>query len=151
MGSQYSANKNIRFKTPVLRSDLYDDSDAYVVVKRRITVTGDINGNTKHTKLAFNNNAPFRSCISKINNTFIDISEDLDIVIPMYNLLEHSDNYYLTSGSLWNYYEDEVNDNDNDVVASFTINNNKATTSRSFEHKTKITGAAAAIINRLYT
>ena len=50
----------------------------------------------------FKNNAPFQSCISKINNTFIDTAEDLDIVMPMYNLLEYSDNYSITSGSLWN-------------------------------------------------
>ena len=64
----------------------------------------------RNKKLTFKNNAPFRSCITKTNNIFIDNAEDLDIVIPMYNLLEHSDNYSMISGSLWNYYRDEVND-----------------------------------------
>ena len=66
--------------------------------------------NRRNKKLTFNNNAPFRSCISKINNTFADNAEDLDVVISMYNLLENSDNYSMTLGSLWNYYRDAVND-----------------------------------------
>ena len=60
-------------------------------------------------KLAFKNNAPFISCFSKINNTLIDNAEDLDIVMPMYNLLEYSKNYRKTTGSLFNYYRDEPN------------------------------------------
>ena len=55
-------------------------------------------------KLTFRNNSSFRSCISKIRNTFIDNTEDLDLDIPMYNMLEYSDNYSMTSGSFWNYY-----------------------------------------------
>ena len=53
--------------------------------------------------------APFSSCISKINNTFVDNAEGFDIVMPMYNLLEYSDDYSMTSGSLWSYYRDKVN------------------------------------------
>ena len=60
-------------------------------------------------KLAFKNNSPFTSCISKINNTLIDNAEDLDIVMPMYNLLEYSKNYRETKGFLFNYYRDEPN------------------------------------------
>ena len=60
-------------------------------------------------KIAFKNNAPFVCCISKINNTFIDNAEDLDVVMPMYNLLEYSKNYWKTTGSFWNYYRDEPN------------------------------------------
>ena len=55
-------------------------------------------------KLTFRNNSSFRSCISKIRNTFIDNTEDLDLDMPMYNMLEYSDNYSMTSGSFWNYY-----------------------------------------------
>ena len=65
--------------------------------------------------LAFENNVAFRSCISKINNTFIDNAEDLDIAMSMYNLLEYSDNYSLTSGNLWNYCRDEVNEDANEI------------------------------------
>ena len=97
---QYSDNKNIRFKTSMLRSNLCDYRDAYIVVKGRISLRGNNNANTRNTKLSFKNNIPFRSCISKINNTFIDNAEDLDIVMKMYNLLEYSDNYSKTSGSL---------------------------------------------------
>ena len=69
---EYKPNKPIRFKTSMLRSDLCDFSDAYIVVKGTITVTNPDN-NVYDKKLAFKNNAPFVSCISKINNTFIDI------------------------------------------------------------------------------
>ena len=92
----------------MLRSDLCDYSDVYIVVKRTITVEEDDNNKKKNKKLFFKNDAPFRSCIWKINNSFIDNAEDLDIVMPIYNLLEYSDNYCMTSGSLWNYYRDEI-------------------------------------------
>ena len=76
----------------------------------------------------------------KINNTFIDSAEDLDIVMPMYDLLEYSNNDSMTSGSLWNYYKDEINDdaNKNNDANNFRINNNKITISKSFEYKTKL-------------
>ena len=61
--------------------------------------------------VAFKNCAPFTKCISRINNTDIDNAQDIDIVMPMYNLIEYSDNYSKTSGSLWQYYKDDPNDN----------------------------------------
>ena len=76
----------------MLRSDLSDYSDAYIVVKRTITVT-DPDNDACDKELTLKNNAPFVSCILKLNNTLIDNSEDLDIVMPMYNLLEYSKNY----------------------------------------------------------
>ena len=83
--------------------------------------------------LTFKNDAPFQSCISKINNTFTDNAEDLHIVMPMYNLLEYSDNYSMTSGSLWNYYRDEVNDDANENnAARIKTNNNKTITKKFF-------------------
>ena len=75
-----------------MRSDLCDYSDACIVVKGKITVRNP-NDDAYDKKLAFKNNGPFTSCISKINNTLIDKVEDLDIVMPMYNLLECSKNY----------------------------------------------------------
>ena len=110
---QYSVKKNLRFKTSMLRSDLCDYSDAYIVVKRIINVRDTIANNRINKKLILKNNAPFRSCISKISNTFIDNVEDLDSVMPVYNLLEYSDNYSKTSGSLWSYFRDEINDSVN--------------------------------------
>ena len=83
---RYKPSKQIRFKTSMLRSNLCDFSDTYIVVKGTITVT-DPNNDAYDKKLAFKNNAPFVSCISKINNTFIDNAEDLGIVMPMYNVL----------------------------------------------------------------
>ena len=76
----------------MLRSDLCDYSYAYVVVKERISVKDTNNANTRNKNLAFKINAPLRSCISKINKAF---------------------NYSMISGSLWNYYRDEVNDDAN--------------------------------------
>ena len=88
----YDVNKEIRIKTSMLRSDLCDFSDAYIVVKGDITVTNP--NNAKRNKaVAFKNNAPFINCISKINGAKIDNAEDLDVVMPMYNLLEYSKNY----------------------------------------------------------
>ena len=100
---RYKPSKQITFKTSMLRSDLCDFSDAYIVVKATITVTGINNRSRKNRPLAFKNNAPFISCISKINNMLIDNAQDLDIAMPMYNLIEYSKNYGNTTGSLWNY------------------------------------------------
>ena len=100
---RYKPSKQIRFKTSMLRSDLCDFSDAYIVVKGDITLTKDGNRefmNLRNTFLAFKSNAPFTNWISKINNVLTDNPEDLDVVLPMYNLLEHTKNYRKTSGSL---------------------------------------------------
>ena len=83
----YKPGKQIRFKTSMLRSDLCDYSDAYIVVKGTIAVTR-LNDNAYDEKLAIKKNASFNSCITKINNTLIDNAEDLDIVMPIYNLIE---------------------------------------------------------------
>ena len=135
----YDVDKEIRIKTSMLRSDLCDFSGACIVVKGTITVakktftTDDTeapnktvaNANATNTandnafgekKLVFRNNAPFINCVLKINGVKIDNAEDLDVVMPMYNLLEYSKNYKKTAGNLWNYYRDEPNsstDNDN--------------------------------------
>ena len=87
-GGAYNTNKQIMFKTSMLRSDLCDYSDAYIVVKGKIIVTNPDN-DAYDKKLAFKNNVPFTSCILKIYNTLIDDNaEDLNVVMPMYNLIE---------------------------------------------------------------
>ena len=91
-GESYDTKKQIRLKTSMLRSDLCDYSDAYIVVTGKIIVT-DPNVASYDKRLAFKNNAPFISCISKINGELIENAEDLHIVMPMYNLLEYSKNY----------------------------------------------------------
>ena len=76
--------------------------------------------------------------MSKINNTFINNAEDLNVVMVMYNLSVYSDNYSMTSGSLWNYYRDEINDNMNENNDNdYRVNNEKTMTSKSFEYKIK--------------
>ena len=104
-GGTYSPNKHIRFKTAMLRSSLCDYSDAYILVKKNISVNNTAaaaaDPNNRNKKVIFKNCAPFTNCISKINNTQIDNGEYIDIVMPMYNLVEYSDNYSKTSGSLW--------------------------------------------------
>ena len=92
----------------MLQSGLCDYSDTYIIVEGTITVA-DPNDANCNKELAFKNNAPFINCILKINNTLIDNAEYLDIVIPMYNLIEYSKNYSKTTGCLWNYYRDEPN------------------------------------------
>ena len=126
-GGTYNTNKQIRFKTSILRSDLGDYSDAYIVVKGKITVTNP-NNNAYEKELAFKNRAPFLSCISKINNALIDNAEDLDIVMPMDNLLEYSKNYKKTTDSL--------------VVHSGALRNitYSIKNSKSFNYKTSFTG-----------
>ena len=132
-GEIYNTNKQIRFKTSMLRSDLRDFSDAYIVVKGKIIVTNP-NNDAYDKKLALKNNAPFISCISKINNTVIDNAEDLDIVMSMYNLIKYSKNYRKTTGSLWNYYRDQPNSG---VVGNI---NYSIKDSKSFDYKASITG-----------
>ena len=106
--NRYKRSKQIRFKTSMLHKDLCDYSDAYIVVKGTIHDT-DPNNNAYDKKSSFKNNAPFSSCISKINNTLIDNTEDLDTVMPMYNMIEYSKNYLKTTEGLWNCYRDEPN------------------------------------------
>ena len=90
----YDINKEIRIKTSMLRSDLCDVSDAYLIVKGTITVTELDNAKKiKNKAVAFKNNAPFTNCISKINGVKIDNAEHLDLIMPMYDLLEYSKNY----------------------------------------------------------
>ena len=123
----YSPNKEIRIKTSMLKSYLCGFSDAYIIVEGDITLEGDNNANKRNKNLAFKNNAPFINCISKINGVKIDNAEDLDVVMPMYNLLEYSKNYRKTTGSLWNYYRDEP-------ISLLSSN------SESFKYKTSIVG-----------
>ena len=122
----YNVNKEIRIKAPMLRSDFCDLSDAYIVVKGIIAVTNPDNAK-RNKAVAFKNNAPVINCFSKINGVQIDNEEDLDVVIPMYNLLEYRKNYRKTARSLWMYYRDEPS-------------NPLSSNSKSFKCKTSITG-----------
>ena len=111
----------------MLTSDLCDFSDAYIVVKGDITLEGNTDANKRNKNLVFKNKAPFLNCVSKINGIKIDNAEDLDFVMPMYNLLKYRKNYRKTTGSLWNYYRDELSN-----LLSFN--------SEAFIYKTSIVG-----------
>ena len=107
----------------MLRSDLCDYSNAYIVVKGTITIVRP--NNAKRNKaVTFKNNVPFINSISKINGIKIDNAEDLDVLMPMYNLLEYSKNYQKTTDSLWNYYRDEPSDPLSSDSESFKYKNN---------------------------
>ena len=100
----YSSNKKIRFKTAMLRYSLCDYRDAYIFLKGNISVNNTAAegaaANNTNRKVIFKNCAPFTNCISKINNTQIDNAEYIDIVMPIYNLIEYCDNYSKISGNL---------------------------------------------------
>ena len=128
----YNVNSQIKFKTTMLKSSLCDCSDEYILVKGTITITGaedDASARQADERdkcVAFKNCAPFTNCISEINNIQVENAEDIEIVMPMYNLIEYSDNYAKTTGSLWQYFRDEPDNNIED--------------SESFKSKIKITG-----------
>ena len=103
----YNVNSQIKLKTTMLKSSLCDYSDAYILVKGTITINGigadaaARRADEREKGVAFKNCAPFTNCISEINNTQVDNAKDIDIVMPMYNLIECSDNYVKATGSLW--------------------------------------------------
>ena len=136
----YNVNSQIKFKTTMLKSSLCDYSDAYILVKGTISVNSTVAdgaaANNNNRKVIFKNCAPFTNCISEINNTQVDNAKDIDIVIPMYNLIEYSDNYAKTTGSLWQYCKDIPARDANNIIEEFTGGN----TTDSFNFKAKITG-----------
>ena len=122
----YTGN-SIKFKTTMLRSNLCDYADAYILVKGTITITGAGGDDAakqldeRNKGIIFKNCAPFTKCINRINNTEIDTARDINIIMPMYNFIECIDNYSKTSGSLWQYYKDDPNDN---IVQSESFKSN---------------------------
>ena len=94
----YSHENPIKFLTNSLESSICDYSDAYILVTGNINVAGADN-----TKDEFKNCSPFRKCRIEINETFINEAEHINITVPMYNLIEYSNNYSDTSGSLWHF------------------------------------------------
>ena len=106
----------------------------YLLWEQTITWAGNNDAakqlDERNKGVIFKNCARFTKCISRINSTQTDNAPDIDIVMPMYNLIEYSDNFLKTSGSLWQYYKDDPNDN--------------MTESESFKYKIKITGKTPA-------
>ena len=135
----YNTNTRIKSKTTMLKSSLCNYSDAYILVKGKVTVNNtaaaDADANNTNKKVIFKNCASFTECISRINNTQVDDAKCIDIIMSMYNLIEYSDNYSKTSGSLWQYCKDISAVNDNGDIVYF----NGANATDSFNFKTKIT------------
>ena len=123
----YSTDEEIKFLTRSIESSLCDYSDSYILVTGNITV----NRGNNNTKVAFKNCVPFKECRTEINETFVDEAEHINIVMPMYNLIEYSDNYSDTSGSLWQFKRDEIEGDVDLTVNAQHIPNN----SSSFKYK----------------
>ena len=118
----YNKNKDISFKSNQLRKDLCDFNDAYIVVTGKATAT-DPDPNSDNVNydrtIAFKNSAPCFNCVLKTNNQLAEDAQDLDVVMPMYNLLYYFKNFRKTTGSFWNYYPD--------IPGSEYVGNNKIT------------------------
>ena len=128
----YNTNSQIKFKNSILKSSiLCNYSDAYILVSGTITIDGEGDhdaskqADERNKKVLLKNCSPFIDCTSEKNNTQIDNAKDLDIVMTMYYLIEYSNNYSEISGSLWQYYKDDPNDD--------------LSNSKSFSFKAKIT------------
>ena len=116
----------IKFKTAILKSSLCDYGDVYIHVMGTITVNNtaaaDADANNTNKKVIFKNCASFIKCVSEINNTNVDDAKDVDVIMPMYNLIEYSDNYSKTSGSLWQFTKNmPVVDNNNNAIVTLLI------------------------------
>ena len=124
----------------MLKSSLCDYKDAYIPVKGTITVNStaaaDTDVNNTNKNVIFKNCAPFTNFIGEINNTKVDNAKGIDVVMPMYDLIEYSDNYSKTSRSLWQYCKDIPAVDNNNAIANFTENN----LTDSFNFKVKMTG-----------
>ena len=123
----YSQNDEIKFLTRLIESILCDYSDAYILVTGNISATP----NDEATQVIFKTCAPFEKCGTEITETFIDEATHINITMPMYNLIEYSDNYSDTSGSLWQFKRDEI------IKNALVTNDNNAP---SFKYKTSIIG-----------
>ena len=99
----YNVNSQIKFKSTMLKFSLFDFSDAYIFVKRKTTITGAGADAAARQADERDKGVAFKNCASEINNTQIDNAKDIDIVMPMYNLIEYSNNYAKTSAGLSKY------------------------------------------------
>ena len=120
----------IKFETKVIKSNLCDYSDAYILVTRDIAAVGG----DQNTPIVFKNCAPFRRCVTHINDEHVETAENLDMIMSMYNLLEYSDNYAGSSGRLWQFKREEQNITN----AGGNPNNVTTTDSPSFKYKSSL-------------
>ena len=124
----YNKDNQIKLKTSMLKSSLCDYSDVYILAKGTMSIAAqeEDNPNNGDKEVVFKNRAPFTDCISEINNTQIDNAKDIDVAMPMYDLIENSNNYLKTSESLWKDYRDEPALTDAGTIANFHAANNSA-------------------------
>ena len=135
----YNTYSQIKFKNLMLRSSLCGYSNEYILVKITITVPNIGTAaapDNKNKRVMFKNCATFTDCISKMNNPQVDHAKDIDVVMPVCNLIEYSYFYLKTSASLWKYYKAEPPINNACVIIDFPDNDNKIV---SFKFKQKRT------------
>ena len=125
-----------KFETKVIKSNLCDYSDAHILVTGDITATGGGDDN----KVAFKNCAPFTKCITHINDEHVDNADNLDTVMPMYNLIEYCDNYSDTSGTLWRFKRDK-----SPITNAGNPDNVSTANSTSFKYKSSFIGESTAV------
>ena len=134
----YNTNSQIKFKSVMLKSVLCDYSDAYILFKGTATVPNTAAAaaatNNASKMVIFKNCVSFTDCISKINNTQVDNAKDIDVVMPMYNFIEYSDDYLETSQSLLQHSIDKPAVNENGVIVDGVV-----VVTDSFNFKVKIT------------
>ena len=130
---KHNQNNSIKLETESIKSILCDYSDAFILVTGDITVTAD-----NDTDVAFKNCAAFSTCKTEINDAFIEEANYIYIAMPMYNLIEYSDNYSDTSGSLWQFKREEVANNNADLTAD---------NSQSFKYKAALVVKTADTVN----
>ena len=123
----------IKFETTVIKPSLCDYSDAYILATRDIKVAGI----AASTNVAFKNSAPLARCVTHINDEQVETAENLDIIMPMYNLIEYSDNYADSSGSLYQFKRDE-----SPINGAGNPNNVALDNSTSFKYKASLSGKA---------
>ena len=126
---KYKQGDTIKFGTETVKSSLCDYSDAFILVTGNITVNA-----ANDTDVAFKNCPPFSTCGTVINDVFADRAEHIYIAMPMYNLIEYSDNYSDTPGSLRQFKRDEASASNTDL----TVDN-----SESFKYKAALLGKTA--------
>ena len=126
----------VKFETQVIISNLCDYLDAYILVTGDITATG---GND-NTKVVFKNCAPFTKYITHRNDEHVDTTDNIDIVMPMYNLIEYSDIFSDTSGSLWQFKRDE-----SPVTNAGNPDNISVDNLSSFKYKSSLIGDSATV------
>ena len=133
LNANYGVRNEIIYNTEFLESNPFDYSNVYILKRGVITVTA-----VTATQVAFKNCAPFTKYITEIGGTIIDVAEDLDLVMPMHNLIEYSSNYSEITGTFWFYSKDKATNFNADID---NINNFK-----SFNYKAELLGNTVAIM-----